>query len=334
MENFLRDPAPEAASKLLSQIYTRREICVSGPYDPDFTIFAGLIAKYFKGDMGFSFSSECEVRAEKRESGNFLVIDGSETYLGNSSFSSLHPLTSEDLVPILAGISSDALLYRRGLTNWEENLLLKAEELGVSSERTLNVPGYHEIPLFLSLTYSVNLSIPDITGNRENSLKLVNELGGNEFTKLSELDESQLNSLIFRLISLISKFNPKISREDLITPRYLYHSYDSLELGLVSVYVLDRRGYQALFDLTLNHSLYGVMIASFREVLGRGFSFEVKEEADKYVVNSQLESPLLAYLALKQQGKIRGRKPVYVVNGDKVFTSRFFKVGGNDVREG
>ncbi|BBL48030.1 hypothetical protein [Metallosphaera sedula] len=322
MENFLRDPAPEEASRLISSIYSRRSLCVRGPYDPDFAIFSSLISKYFKGEIGVSFSSSCDVTLDKRDTGSFLMLDGNEVYVGFSSFTSLLPLTIDDLVPMLAGISSDLILYRRRPSPWEENLLIKAQDLGVTEEKSLKIPGYREIPLFLSLSYSLDPYIPEISGNRENSLKLVKEIGGNEFTKLGELDESQLNTLVFRLISLLVKLNPKIDRDELVVKRYFFHSYDFLELGFVSIYLLDRIGYPGLFDLALNPSLFGASLELYRESLSHGFSLDVVEEKNRYLVNTSLGSPMLAHVILRQLGK-KG-KPVYVNDGNRVFTSKFF----------
>ncbi|AWR99828.1 hypothetical protein [Metallosphaera hakonensis] len=324
MENFLRDPMPEEASKLISSFYSQRSLCVRGPYDTDYAIFAGLLTKYFKGEIGVSFNSQCRIGLEKREIGNFLVVEDKEIYIGNTSFTSLLPLTVEDLVPILAGISSDSILYRRKLSDWEVNLLRKAENLGVTWEKSLKIPGYKDVPLFLSLTYSLDPFVPEISGNRENSLKLVRELGGNEFTKLEELDEGQLNTLIFKLISLIVKINPKVSRDDLLVDRYYFLSYDFLELGLVSLYTLDRLGYPGLLDLTLDPSLFITAVQGYREALAKGFTYDVREEKGRYVVDTQLQSPLLVYVALRQLGKVKGNKPVVVSDGGKIITSRFF----------
>ncbi|MCG3109728.1 hypothetical protein L3N51_02024 [Metallosphaera sp. J1] len=332
MENFLRDPAPEEASKLISSIYSMKSLCIRGPYDPDFVIFSSLISKYFKGEIGVSFSSTCDVTLEKRDTGSFLTVEGKEIYVGFSSFTSLLPLTIDDLVPMLAGISSDLILYRRKPSPWEENLFTKAQDLGVTEEKSLKIPGYREIPLFLSLSYSLDPYIPEISGNRENSLKLVREIGGNEFTKLSELDESQLNTLVFRLITLLVKVNPKVDREELVVKRYFFHGYDFLELGFASIYLLDKLGYPGLFDLALSPSLFGPSLEIYRESLSLGFSLDMIEERNRYLVNTSLASPLLAYVILRQLGK-KG-KPVFVNDGNRVFTSRFFgNVGEVDSKD-
>ncbi|QKQ99475.1 hypothetical protein GWK48_02865 [Metallosphaera tengchongensis] len=324
MENFLRDPVPEEASKQLSAIYSERQTCLKGPFDPDFLIFSSLISKYFKGDIGVSFKEPCPLRAERRENGNYLVYKDAEYYLGPSSFSSLLPLTLDDLVPILSGISSDLILRRRKLTEWERKVLNNAERLNLKVEKSLRLPGYNEVPLFLSIYYSLDPFIPEISGNRENSLKLVREIGGNEFTKLGDLDEAQLNSLIFRLISSISRLNPKVTRDDLIEERFFFGNFDFLELGFLSIFLMDLYGYPGLFRLASEPSYPSEMVVVYRETLSRGLTLSLQDSKDYYLVETSLPSPTLLYLIAKQLGKIKVEKPVVAKVGDKLIPSRYF----------
>ena len=323
MENFLRDPAPEEASKLVLSAYAEKTLCVKIPYDPDSVIFSALLTKYFNGEVAVTFSSDCQLTLNKGDIGNSVAYRGVEVFVGSSAFSSLLPLTVEDLVPILAGIFSDVLLRRRKPSDWEQRILNNAENLGVIREKGLKIPAYREVPLFLSLFYSLDPFVPDISGNPVNALKLVKELNGNEFTKLSDLDESKLNTLLFRLVSSLVKVNPKATREDVIDDRYFYNNYDSLELGMSVLYVMDTQGSPILFDAVMNTSLFWTFVEWLRGLLSRGFNVQVSEEGNRYVVDSNL-SPILAYIVLRQAGKAKDRRPVYLRRGEKFVSSRFF----------
>jgi len=117
--------------------------------------------------------------------------------------------------------------------------------------------------------------------------------------------------------------NPKATREDVIDDRYFYNNYDSLELGMSVLYVMDTQGSPILFDAVMNTSLFWTFVEWLRGLLSRGFNVQVSEEGNRYVVDSNL-SPILAYIVLRQAGKAKDRRPVYLRRGEKFVSSRFF----------
>lgn len=325
MESFIKTPQPEEAKKLLQSINKKEELCIKIPYDPDSIIFASLIIKYTENVAGISFSSDCQIQLKSESTGKTIKIFNNEIFIGNSSFTSLLPITTEDILPILGSISADCILQRRNFSNWELELFRNMENLNVKLEKNLKIPAYNELPLFMSLMESLDPYIPEITGNRENSIRTVNELGVNELTKLQELSDAQLNTLLFKIISLILKINPKVTRDDVITDRVTYLNYDSLELGFALIYFLDTLGSKILVEFSLNPSLGGILIEKFREKIMKGFDVKIIEENKKYyVVESELKSPKLLQLVLLQRQNIRKDKPILVKDGNKLYTSKFF----------
>lgn len=79
---------------------------------------------------------------------------------------------------------------------------------------------------------SIDPYLPELTGNRENSIKLVKELGENETSKLEELNETQRNTLAFRMLASMSKYRQATS-EDIIVSRIFLMEYDILEMALL-----------------------------------------------------------------------------------------------------
>lgn len=325
MESFIKTPRLEDAKKFLQTIDKKKEICIKVLYEPDSIIFASLLLKYTENIAGISFSSNCEIELRNEQSGKKIRVFNNEFFIGNSSFTSLLPITTEDILPILAGITADTILQRRNYSNWEIEVFKGMENLNVKIEKNLKIPAYHDLPLFMSLMESLDPYIPEITGNRENAVKTVNELGVNELTKLHELSDSQLNTLLFKIISLILKINPKVTRDDIITDRVTYLNYDSLELALALIYFLDTVGSKILVEFSLNPGISGTLIEKFRERIMKGFDVKIVEENKRYyVVESELKSPKLLQLILLQKQSIRKDKLIVVKDDNKLYTSRFF----------
>ncbi|ARM76359.1 single-stranded DNA exonuclease [Acidianus manzaensis] len=324
MESFIKTPNPEEAKKLVETLNKKEEFCIKIPYTPDSIIFASLLLKYTEKNFGISYSNDCQIELKIDTSGKSIKVLNNEIFIGNSSFTSILPVTTEDILPIISGITSDCILSRRNYTDWELQLFNNMTNLGVKVEKNLKIPGYTDLPLFLSLMESFDPFIPDITGNRENSIKTVTELGINELAKLNELSEGQLNTLLFKITSLIMKINPKISRDDIITDRIFYLNYDSLELAFVIIYFLDTIGSKSIINFTLNPSIIDSMREKMREKITKGFNISIIEENKKYyIVDSNLDSPKLLQIILLQQN-IKKDKPIAIKKNGKEYTSRFF----------
>ncbi|AWR97653.1 single-stranded DNA exonuclease [Acidianus sulfidivorans JP7] len=326
MESFIKTPNPEEAKKLIETIDKNEEFCIRIPYSPDAIVFASLLAKYSDRNFGISFSNNCKIELQTNSYGKSIKIDDKEIFIGNSSFSSLLPITVEDIIPIISGITSDCILTKRNYTEWELQVFNNMTNLGVKIEKNLKIPSYNELPLFLSLMESFDPYIPGITGNRENSIKAVTELGVNELVKLDELNEAQLNTLLFKITSSIMKINPKISRDDIITDRVFYLNYDSLELAFAIIYFLDTNGSKAIVNFALNPSLGDTFKEKIREKITKGFNVSIVEENKKYyIIDSNLDSPKLLQIILLQDQNIKKDKPIAIKKSDnKIYTSRFF----------
>ncbi len=327
MENFIKEPNLEEAKKLIESINKGESICIKIPYDIDAVISSSLILKYMEKSSAISFSSnDCELEfIKKDDGGKYIRFKNTEVFIGNSSFSSVIPITTEDILPILTGISSSAVLERRNFTDWEISVMKNSENLGVNIEKNLKIPSYHDAPIFLSLIESFDPYIPTITGNRENSISLIREIGIDELSKLTELNEGTLNTLIFKIVSLIMKINPKVTRDDIITNRIFYLDYDSLELAFTFIYFLDNLGVKILIDFALNPTIARILINKFREIISKGFSISsVREDKKFFIVESNLKSPVLLQLILLQEQKVRKDKPIVIKDGNKMLTSRYF----------
>ncbi|BDC19732.1 single-stranded DNA exonuclease [Acidianus sp. HS-5] len=326
MENFIKEPTLEEAKKLIESINKEESICIKIPYNVDAILSASLILKYMEKSSAISFSStNCELEFIQNNGGKSIRFKNTEVFIGNSSFSSVIPITTDDILPILTGISSDAILERRNFTDWEVSVMKNSENLGVTIEKNLKIPSYHNAPIFLSLIESFDPYIPTITGNRENSISLINEIGIDELSKLTELNEGTLNTLIFKVVSLIMKINPKVTRDDIITDRVFYLDYDSLELAFSFIYFLDNLGSKILVDFALNPPIARILINKFREIISKGFSIgAINEDKKFFIVDSNLKSPTLLQIILLQEQKIRKDKPIAIKDGNKLLSSRYF----------
>ncbi|MQL55215.1 single-stranded DNA exonuclease [Acidianus ambivalens] len=326
MENFIKEPTPEEAKKLIESINKEESLCIRIPYNVDAILAASLIIKYMESPSAISFSSSnCELEFSEKEEGKFVRFKNTQVFIGNSSFSSIIPITTEDILPILTGISSSVVLERRNFSDWELSIMKNSENLGITIEKNLKIPSYHDAPIFLSLIESFDPYIPTVTGSRENAIALINEIGIDELSKLTELNEGALNTLIFKIVSLIMKINPKVTRDDIITDRIFYLNYDSLELAFSFIYFLDTIGSKILVDFALNQSIARILINKFREIIGKGFSIgSITEDKKFFIVDSNLKSPTLLQLILLQTQKVRKDKPIVIKDGNKLLTSRYF----------
>ena len=334
MENYLKEPNPD--KQITSEIIASKVRCIKAPYNPDAIIFSFLISKYAnsEGDeFALSIRGECPVKLEIAPSGRVITIFDKQYNIGQTSFSSLFPISVDDLIPILAGMFSSLVLERRPLTEYERNVLSQMENLGVSVEKNIKIPNYKHLPLFSSLTMSIDPYIPDMTGNREDTIKALDELGIEATDKLEDLDEAKLNTLMMRIASSVMKVNPKFDRTDLITDRVYYMEYDTLELAFTTLYFLDVRGIGDLFQLVYTPNYAETLITKFRDDMAKGFKINgLTETTQYYVVDSTLRSPILLQLIFIQQGRVRRDKPIFIKTQEGLFTSRYFYV--NSGKEG
>ncbi len=325
MESFIKDPNPEEGLKLIESLYNEKSLCVKIPYTPDSIIFSSLIMKYFNGDFAISFSSDCEVQLIQNEQGKWISRKDKQVFLGNSAFSSILPLSKEDLLPILSGIFTSTFLERRKNTEWENSIIEKAKTMGTTVEKNIKIPAYNELPLFLSLMLSFDPYLPQITGNRENSINFIKELGVNETTKLSELNETQLNTFLYKIMTIAIKLNPRISRDDIITDRIFYLNYDLLEISLALTYFMDIVGSKYLIQYSLNPSIIGIFIDKFRENIAKGFKLDIIDNKGKYyIIESDLKSPTLISIILQQIEKNKINKAIVIKDNNIYITSRYF----------
>ncbi|EWG07798.1 MAG: hypothetical protein ASUL_02104 [Candidatus Aramenus sulfurataquae] len=324
MENFIKDPSPQDALKLIESLYAERDLCLSIPYTPDAILFSGVIMKYFKGDFFISFTENCETKLIQRGKDRWISHRGAEVYIGNSSFSSTLPLSKDDLTSILAGVYSSVMLERRRLTEWELGVVEMAKDFGVSLEKNLKIPSYNELPLFLSLMLSIDPYLQGLTGSRENSISLVKEIGLDETTKLGELDESHLNTLLYRIMMLVTKLNPKATRDDVISDKVFYMGYDLTEVAMAVSFFLDNVGSKALIQLALTPSVLEILVEKTRERLAKGFTVgQVYQKGKFYVVETSLPSPMLLSIVAQQ---VEGKpvKPVVIKLGNEYYSSKYF----------
>ncbi|AWR94856.2 hypothetical protein [Acidianus brierleyi] len=326
MESFIKDPNPEEGLKLIESLYNEKSLCVKIPYTPDSIIFSSLLMKYFNGDFAISFSSlNCEVQLLQNEQGKWINSNDKQVFLGNSAFSSILPLSKDDLLPILSGISISSFLERRKTSEWENKIIEKAKAMGVTVEKNVKIPAYNELPLFLSLMLSFDPYLPQITGNRENAINFIKELGVNETTKLSELNETQLNTFLYKIMTIAIKLNPRISRDDIISDRIFYFNYDLLEVSLALIYFMDIIGSKYLIQFSLNPSIIGILIDKFRENVAKGFKIDILDNKGKYyIVDSELKSPTLISIFLQQIEKNKIIKTIVIKDNDTYLTSRYF----------
>lgn len=327
MEAFLKDNDIEGARKAIISIMGRDSACIKTRYNPDSIIASFLISKSSRGDITISFSENvnCDIEFKDIKGDRYLIYEGNPIHLYDTSFSSLFPLSVDDLLPILAGIFTSSIIERRPLNDYEKTVIQNAQNLGVLIEKGLKVPSYKTLPAFISLMLSFDPYIPGITGNREGTLKIIKELGILETSTIVEIQEEKLNSLIYRIVSNILNYNPKFTRDDLITDRVFYLDFDTIELAFSVIYFFDTIGSSVLFQLVTMPNYAETMISLFREKLSKGFIIgDVSEEKDVYLVKSTLDSPLLVQLSLLQLQRIKRDKKIYLDINGNVFTSRYF----------
>ncbi len=324
MENFLSEPDYNEIRNNIIGLTQKEDVLIcSNSFNLDSLIISSLVMKYSNGVSFLSFENTegCDLLLKNEPAGRWLEMGSRKYYLGNTSFSSVFSLSMDDVLPILTGVLGSALQERRQLTDIEKSLIQNSDTLGVTIETNLKIPAYKQLPLFVSVMLSIDPYIPDMTGSRENSVKLVRDLGVNETTKLEELNDAQLNSLIYRIVASVSKYRQYTGNELKVT-RIFFMEYDLLEVVFASLYHMDIYGSKSIFEMVFNPSFAEVMIDEFRSQAMKGFSFNVREEKNVYVVDTQLMSPQLAHLvAIQMKSK---SKPVLIARGNKYFSSRFF----------
>ncbi|BDB97192.1 single-stranded DNA exonuclease [Saccharolobus caldissimus] len=329
MEVFLGEPNHQEIREFVRNIQPKDNLCISTYYSPDPILFSYIISKYIKNLFILSFNSKnCEIELKMDNNGKWLLDNknGKKYFLGQNSYCSYLSITTDDVLPTLTGIISSTIVERRKLTEWELNIIKDLGNLGVIVEKNLKIPGYKTLPLFLSLMLSIDPYIPGLTGNRENTINMIKEINLNEVTRLDELNESQLNTLLFRIISLIIKENPKFSRDDIITERVFYLDYDILELAFSAIYFFDTIGSSELLQLSLSSSYAEILIDKFRQTFSKGFTLNLIDSKQSYylIEAKNFDSPLMAQLIFLQLQKIRKDKIIILKRGDNYYTSRYF----------
>ncbi|BFH72664.1 hypothetical protein SJAV_06080 [Sulfurisphaera javensis] len=324
MENFLKEPNKDELRQLASRILSESETCIRISYTPDDLIFAFLVLKYGKQNSISFTSNECKIELITNDAGKIIKINNQQFYIGRNAFTSIFPVSTDDVLPILAGITTSMILERRNYTELELDIINNdLVKLGVITEKNLKIPNYKSLPLFFSLMLSFDPYIPEVTGNRENSIKMLKEINISETDRLEDIDEAKLNSLVYKIISNTLKINPRFSRENLITDRAYYLEYDSLELALSLIYFLDLKGSGDLFQFTISPNYAETIIYKFRDELSKGFFIKNVEETNNYyIVETNLKSPLLIQLILLQMNKIKRNKPIIIKLPEGFFTSR------------
>jgi hypothetical protein len=236
------------------------------------------------------------------------------------------PITAEDVLPITSCIVTSTIVDRRPFSEWELEIIKEMEKFDITNEKNLKIPAYKTLPLFLSLMFSLDPYIPSISGNRENTINLIKEINTSEIAKLEDLNESQLNTLLFRIISTIVKENPKFTRDDIITDRFFYLDYDILELAFSLIYSFDTIGSNEILQFVLSSSYAEALISRFRQTLSKGFSINLVENKQSYYIveTVNFNSPFLVQIILLQLQKIRRDKMIVIKDNDKLYTSRFF----------
>ena len=267
------------------------------------------------------------ILARNRE-GNSVTFNKTTYYIGKSSFTSLLEPSKEDAVPYLNGIMFSMTYDRRNPSELEGKRLEALKSIGVEGETGPKFLSYRDLPLFTSLTITVDPYIPEVSGNRNGTEGVLKELKIDLTSKFVELTDAQKNSLLYRLIVSIQKVNPSITSSDIITERYFIDGIDSLELAYASMLALDLIGSPTIYELVVNPSFAKSLISLYREEMGKGFYLgEVTEKGNTIYVATNLRSPLIVRQVLIQTGKLKGEKVVVVKNGERAFTSRFFMKG-------
>lgn len=327
MEVFLGEPNNQEIREVVRNVYSKDNLCLSAYYSIEPILFSFIISKNTKNSFTLSFiPEECETQIRLDANGKWIIDNKKKYFLGQNSFCSYLPITAEDVLPIVSCIITSTILDRRSLSEWELETIREMEKFDMTIEKNLKIPAYKTLPAFLSLMFSLDPYIPGISGNRENAISLIREVNASEISKLEDLNESQLNTLLFRIISTIVKENPKFTRDDIITDRFFYLDYDILELAFSLIYSFDTIGSNEILQFVLSSSYAEALISRFRQTLSKGFSINSIENKQSYYIveTSNLTSPLLAQIILLQLQKIRRDKMIVIRDNDRLFTSRFF----------
>lgn len=327
MELFLGEPNNQEIREVVRNIYSKDSLCLSVYYSIEPILFSFIISKNTKNSFILSFiPEECETQIRLDSNGKWIIDDKKKYFLGQNSFCSYLPITAEDVLPITSCIVTSTIVDRRPFSEWELEIIKEMEKFDITNEKNLKIPAYKTLPLFLSLMFSLDPYIPSISGNRENTINLIKEINTSEIAKLEDLNESQLNTLLFRIISTIVKENPKFTRDDIITDRFFYLDYDILELAFSLIYSFDTIGSNEILQFVLSSSYAEALISRFRQTLSKGFSINLVENKQSYYIveTVNFNSPFLVQIILLQLQKIRRDKMIVIKDNDKLYTSRFF----------
>ncbi|BBD73948.1 hypothetical protein HS1genome_2337 [Sulfodiicoccus acidiphilus] len=310
MENFIAPTQEEQAREAISHLKNVELVKLSIPYDPDAMTFSFLVSKLVKRTSISWRGTEGDVILRKGER-KTIMISGTVYDIGRSSFSSLVPVSFEDVEAQLAAFSASWMIERREATQWELKIVRGMEKGGVKVEKGLRLPAYNDIPLYSSILMSVNPLLMSISGNREASLKLVKEVGGDETTYLRDLSEERLK----RLVEKLSQF----TNEQLISTRIFVNEKDVMELGLGLLYFFDVEGSTVPFRIVHVSGYSRYLISRYRRELVGGFQLECRKEGGTLVVKTGLRSPLFAEVACPEKGE-----QVLLETPSGLFSSRYF----------
>ncbi len=261
----------------------------------------------------------------RNKDGNALTFNRTVYYIGKTSFTSLLEPSEEDVIPFATALLFSLTFDRRNPSDIEARRIEALKGFGMEVETGPKLLSYQELPLFTSLTITIDPYVPDVSGNRNGAESVLRELKIDLTSKFNELNEAQKNSLLYRLVVSAQRFNPNITSKDVITDRFFVRGLDLLELTFSSMLALDLVGASAIYELVMNPEFATALVNMYREELGKGFVIgEVSERGNTIYVDTNLKSPLLVRQILVQGGKVKGDKVIAIKNGDKAFTSRFF----------
>ncbi|MGC9105222.1 MAG: single-stranded DNA exonuclease [Thermoprotei archaeon] len=335
MEKYLSEPPKEKVDEFYGRVL-KSVSCVKATYDIDSLLFAFILSTQGNRQTAITFGKgeNCELSLVKgKDGGKRVILEGDELILGRSSFSSLVPVNSGLVLPILLGMFASSVMERRQLTQLEEARLEEATQASrdLTVEDGFKLPNYKHLPLFSSLTLSIDPYFPGISGNRQGAEAVLRELKIDLTANLESLSDAQKNSLGYRLVLTAQKHNPTFSNSDLFGRRAFLKDLDLLELTFASMYVLDTLGPGYLFQTVNDPHFAEVLVHIFRDEVGRGFKIDaVTERNNAVVVETNLKSPLLVRQILLQAGKLRPDKVVAISVGSEVYTSRYFTNSGKE----
>ena len=311
----------------LTEEITKSVRCIRANYDIDSLVFSFILSKRAQVPLAVSFSkdSDCELILARNREGNSLAFNKTTYYIGRTSFTSILEPAKDDIVPYAVAILFSLVYERRGPSELEAKRVEALKGFGLESENGPKLLGYHELPLFTSLTITIDPYIPEVSGNRNGAEGVLKELKIDLTSKFDELSDAQRNSLLYRIAVSMQRFNPNVTSSDIIAERYFVDGMDLLELTYASMLALDLIGASAIYEFIANPSFSRALISLYREEMGKGFSLgEVSEKGNAIYVSTNLKSPLLVRQILVQGGKLKGDKTVIIKNGDRAYTSRFF----------